>query len=168
MRNHHTPIKPDNTVLDYIREYFEYDPATGFMYKCGESRRRGIFKNQISSFDGIYYKVYVLGKYYKLHHVAWFLYYSEWPITLIDHRDQDPLNNKINNLRSSTSIKNAANRYKLSKLPTGIYKARNRFEAKMKYKRIYYHFGYFYSVEEAFEVYKKRYKEITGQDFNAE
>lgn len=43
------------------------------------------------------------------HRAAWFLYYGEWA-PLLDHRDGDPFNNKISNLREASKVQNDWNR----------------------------------------------------------
>lgn len=43
------------------------------------------------------------------HRLAWFLYHGEWPDKLVDHIDQDKLNNRIENLRLADARENALN-----------------------------------------------------------
>lgn len=46
---------------------------------------------------------------YGAHRLAWFYVYEEWPNPEADHRDLDPSNNRIANLRPATKSGNAAN-----------------------------------------------------------
>lgn len=100
-----------------------YDPATGIFTRkietcsrvkvgqradipCGKGRRIVVFGNM---------------KYYA-HRLAWFYVHGKWPIDQIDHRDLDPCNNKIENLRESTQGQNMANVSRVNKTGRrGIY-----------------------------------------------
>ncbi len=92
-----------------------YDPDTGvFRWK---QLRRGITpgkvvgnvqapeRHRISP----RHRVFVSGKSYLAHRLAWFMYYGEWPEQEIDHRDGNGSNNSILNLRYATSTQNNLN-----------------------------------------------------------
>ena len=58
---------------------------------------------------------------YLAHRVAWLLYYGIDPgANEIDHIDQDPINNRIGNLRLVNSRENSMNRRKRSDNTSGI------------------------------------------------
>ena len=65
-----------------------------------------------------YKRVFVSGKMYLVHRIAWLLYYGEWP-EIIDHKDGDPSNNRITNLRNCTHSENLRNT-KPRKNATGV------------------------------------------------
>jgi len=55
--------------------------------------------------------LYLIGINYKIyrgHRIAWLLTYGEWP-KIIDHWDGNPLNNRLDNLRSVSSRVNSQN-----------------------------------------------------------
>lgn len=65
-------------------------------------------------FDGTmngegYLQICIEGKIYLLHRLAWFYVYHNWP-DKIDHRFHDLTNNRIKNLRDSSSLQNNWNR----------------------------------------------------------
>src|SRR5262249_53258366 len=53
--------------------------------------------------------------------LAWFYVHGVWPTTHIDHRDNDALNNRLENLREANDSQNQANRGK-NKNSTSGYK----------------------------------------------
>jgi N-formylglutamate amidohydrolase len=61
--------------------------------------RTGVKYKYVCMFDGKY----------AAHRVAWMLHYGSWPSTLLDHRDGDGCNNKIENLREATKAQNGSN-----------------------------------------------------------
>jgi hypothetical protein len=95
--------------VELLKELFSYDPTTGyFMHK---KRRRGAPYGKragCSDKDG-YWKIKVCGKYYRAHLCAWLMIYGEWPSNEIDHRNRDPSDNRIDNLRLATRSQQRAN-----------------------------------------------------------
>lgn len=92
----------------------------------------------------------------KAHHIAWAIYYDEWPIE-IDHKDNNRSNNKINNLRKATRQTNQMNRI-ISKNNSSGYKGVTKrkygdFEAKIIVEKRYIHIGKYKTPEEAAKAY---------------
>ena len=92
-----------------LQEAFCYDPQTGLitrLHAAGNVAAGAICGRQ--DLKG-YLRVHFRGKDYKLHRLAWFLHYGEWPSTQLDHIDGDKQNNRITNLRECTTSVNCAN-----------------------------------------------------------
>lgn len=87
--------KPDDKTLNWIATIYSYDENTGEIYGPSGERTGYIEKSQTR----IFYRIDIKGKHYKRAHLAWFLYYKEWPLSQIDHYDRDSCNDKIDNLR---------------------------------------------------------------------
>lgn len=94
-----------------IRDRLSYDPDTGNLTwkERGFGRRKsgaaGWFCNHHK-----YFNVEVGGKGFKLHRVAWFLHYGDWPKGQIDHINGDRGDNRIENLREVTHLQNMWNK----------------------------------------------------------
>jgi hypothetical protein len=69
--------------------------------------------------------------------LAWFYYYGEWPIRDLDHHNGNPQDNRISNLRLSTTSQNGMNRGPQKNNTSGLKgvvwdKARNKWAARIK------------------------------------
>lgn len=97
--------KPDDDMLNYININYSYDPNTGKIYK--ENKEVG-FLHQ-SNYH-VYYKIQVKGRKIKRSHMAWFLYYEEWPVLEIDHDNRDSLDDSIMNLSQVDTARQQQNK----------------------------------------------------------
>src|SRR6266704_128840 len=92
-----------------LKELLSYDPLTGvFLWRVKRCNKMpgdvaGCNKNRN------YTVVYVEGKSYRAHRLAWFYMTGEWPATFLDHRDMNKHNNAWENLRLATKSQNQAN-----------------------------------------------------------
>ena len=102
-----------NTIsISRLRELLQYDPDTGALVWLP---RPGIARNDragkpagCTRADG-YTLVSVGRQSFLKHRICWALFYGEWPITYIDHKDGNPNNNSIDNLRLATPAQNLQN-----------------------------------------------------------
>lgn len=89
--------------------YFYYDESAGeLLHKIS---RPGVVAGSIASrprIDG-YKRVSFFGKTYLAHRVVWLLQTGNWPKQLIDHKNGDPSDNHISNLRDSDYVTNGQN-----------------------------------------------------------
>ena len=105
---------------------------------------------QISRLDGK-----LLNKDYYTHRIAWLIYYGEWPKNQIDHINQDPTDNRIENLRDVTQAENQKNRTLYNNNTTGylgVSKHHGKYRARIRINNIDKHLGYYDTVEEAAAV----------------
>ena len=98
----------------------EYNPETGLWrwrpgYKW-RHRNRDWFSGT-SSGKG-YFLIYILGEEHGAHRLAWLYTYGYMP-EKIDHKDKNPSNNRIENLREANQSENAINRVPNSNNTTG-------------------------------------------------
>lgn len=158
--------------LAALMDMYSYNPETGefwFNYDVGTRGRKGHTAGA-KRVDG-YIGIALEGKIYLAHHLAWFYYYGTWPYR-IDHIDRVKNHNWIDNLRPATAKQNLMNslgwrpKNRKNKWPKGVYldptKSKKPFAAIKvdgKLRRL----GFFNTVEEAAEAYRKASLEIHGE-----
>jgi len=156
----------------FLKNIIDYNPETGEVF--WKQRCAHLFKNessckswntryagkQIHNVDGKgYNSVFILGNQYRVHRLIWLLVYGYFPKT-IDHVNGNPLDNRLENLRSVTSQENHMNQ-KISSANTsgvtGVYFNRSRglWCAQMKFNGKAYHLGSSKNKSEAIGLRKK-------------
>lgn len=104
-----------NQLEELLREYTEYDKHSGKVFwKKSPSARAPIGKEVGSLADGYYYsQITYKGSRYRfpLHKVVWFWEKGYYPKGILDHKDFDRGNNRIENLRLASRAENNRNRF---------------------------------------------------------
>jgi hypothetical protein len=156
-------IRHQNHPIEFLREFFSYDPVAGKLYRL--KARRSDFNREVNlsrkttKCEGI---TYIIGR------LIWALHTGEWPEHLVDHRDGDHSNNKWDNLRAATYQQNQFNKVGFGKYPKGVvFKAdANRSKPWSARIRIDGHkipIGAYYTMEEAAEAYRKAAENYQGE-----
>ena len=131
--------------LEEINKFVSY--KVGFLY----SNKTGL-KLDSKTKRGYYY-VYIAGRQYLTHRIVWKIFNKTDPNGLVDHIDQNPLNNKIENLRvvndSLNKLNNSKNGFYFNK-NSGKYMARITLDSEEIY------LGLFNTPEEASAAYQKK------------
>lgn len=150
-------------------ELFSYAPDTGVLtwkkeVKCGATRVAPA-GTVAGCLDGEGYLVARTGRTgYRIHRLAWMLYYGEWPKGAIDHIDGDRANNRIANLRVATNSENAQNQRKAMKHNKlgilGVSRVGGKYRTKVHLNGRDYYLGVFDTPEEAHEAYVKAKREL--------
>lgn len=92
------PLEPDDYWLDYIKNNFYY--SKGHVYRknnhkpIGSPNDRGYLVTRLGPTKSRNEK-----RNFKVHHIAWFLFYGIWPSGELDHEDRNRKNNLIENLK---------------------------------------------------------------------
>lgn len=92
-----------------LLELLTYDKDTGkFYWKI--SKRTGLAGTEAGTVDSDGYRVIRIdGRGYKAHRLAWLFVTGHWPLTQLDHKDQDKLNNRYDNLRELSAADQMVN-----------------------------------------------------------
>lgn len=148
-------------TLDRLRELLDYDPATGvFTWKAKHVSRSNRMKiGQPAGCLGVqgYIVVGVAGHTYRAHRLAWFYVHGEWPRRVIDHRNGNRADNRIENLRDVSVTDNNRNVHAARVTSTsgllGAYKSGKRWMAQLRVDGRQKHLGTFDTPQEAHERY---------------
>lgn len=144
-------MKTHDITLERINSLLAYDKNSG-LFTWKESRGKAKAGSEAGHVQAGYRKITIDKLQIKLHRLAWFMTYGNWPKGQIDHIDGNKLNNKIDNLRDVPMSINMQNRYeqrKTSGLPRGV---RHGFGGKFIAS---IQIGIFSTAEEAGEAYMK-------------
>lgn len=152
-------IAKPNLFIESLRKTFHYHEDGHLIRKSGKvagsidknGRLRIMFR----------YKMYSGPR------LIWAVFYGNLPEKDIDHKDRNPSNNKIENLREASMSMNMGNytKRKKSKYPKGVSLADQKlgFRARLKINQREIHIGTFPTIEEASAAYQKKHKEIFGE-----
>ena len=164
--------------VEYLRELFEYSYETGelrwkqrprehFAHDQSYGRWNTLFAGKpAGNFDKGYGRISIDWVDYKTHRIVWKLVYGEEPPEMIDHRDGNPSNNRLSNIRATTYDGQARNRRLRSDNTSGRQGVRR--EGKKWRAQIFVnggdrYLGSFSSIEEASAVYEKAAREAFGE-----
>lgn len=98
-------------TAERLKQLVSYDQETGIFTRI--ERRTNSLTLAGSKRKTGYLSVFIDGRSYPAHRLAWFYVYGEWP-QLIDHRNGNKADNRIANLRPATNSENLQNRNKAS------------------------------------------------------
>lgn len=162
-----------------LKEILHYDPDTGvFTWKSriGDPRKVNGFNTKYSGNPtGLICsqtkrcRVRIEGVLYLAHRLA-FLYMTGSIPEFIDHKDNNPSNNKWFNLRSCDKTQNACNQSVRNDNKTGVkgvnwHRAIGKFNAQIQFKKKKYNLGYYDSLDEASDVVRVKREEL-HEDFH--
>ena len=155
-----------------LRSIYRYDPNTGiFTYLKHRTKPELIGTVAGIRYPDGYLKLYIAGKQYPAHHMAWLYAYGSLPKKFLDHKNLVRDDNRIRNLREATSSQNNVNvgkRVTNTSGYKGVSKSfrGNSWRAQIVFEHKFYHLGLFATPEEAHEAYKKAALEIHGEFAN--
>jgi hypothetical protein len=149
-----------------LRELLHYDPETGvFTWSVRTSNRIKVGDVAGSGASRGCLQIAVEGRLYLAHRLAWLYVYGCWPVHAIDHRDGNPSNNRIENLRdvlpsvNSQNMRRSHRDNKTGLLGVAWDNRRGKWIARITASGKRMHLGYFDSAENASVAYL-RAKEI--------
>jgi len=152
-----------------LRELFSYNPNTGnfirLVGRSGPNARAG----DIAGCDNGqgYVRIYVDGKAYKAHRLAWMYTHGEWP-NHIDHVNGIRSDNRIENLRSVVRSQNNMNKGLYKNSTSGLKGASfnersGKWKSQIQVSGKKMGLGYFQTKEEAHQAYLEVSRKFHGE-----
>jgi len=147
-------------LLEVIRERFEYADGQVRVLKAGQWKgKKGALAGNVRPKDGRII-IQIKGARLFAHQVVWLLFHDDLPETTLDHRDRDPTNNRIENLRPASLSEQQGNKTRQANNTSGfrgVSRAHNHMTkpwlATINQGGKAKHLGYFVSAEEAARAY---------------
>ncbi len=154
--------------LAYLQECFDYNPETGVL--TWKTRPRHHFSNsrvwnncnvrfagKLAGTIKKYRDIRIGCKAFKAHRIIWKLMRGTDPVSEIDHKDRNGLDNSWTNLRLADHVKNSWNRnhYKGRTYPKGVSRERTWWIARISVSGQVVRLGRFNTPEEAHAAYAK-------------
>lgn len=146
-------------TADLLRELLHYSPDSG-LFTWRENRSRMAKVGAIAGARTVrgYWSIGICGRQYLAHRLAWLYMTGNWPISDIDHRDVNKINNSWLNLREVSEHENLQNQRRphrnnkvgllgVSKMSPNSWQTRIRINGKEKY------LGSYRTPDEAHQVY---------------
>lgn len=147
--------------LERLHQVLSYDQNTGIFKWRVTKAALAVAGSVAGTIDRGYNKIWIDGKQYRAHRLAWFYVYGEWPKE-IDHKNRNKSDTRLENLREVTRKQNSEN--------TGLHpsntsgargvtwnKKEKKWAAQIKHYGKLYHLGWFRNFGDA--VYARREKE---------
>lgn len=152
-----------------LKELLSYDPETGLFTRLvgrsGPNARAG----DIAGCDNGkgYIRIYVDGKPYKAHRLAWFYMTGEW-VPEVDHENTIKSDNRWDNLRKATRGQNRGNTRAYKNNTSGLKgvsfnKRTARWAAQIQKDGVKVGLGYYATAEDAHAAYVIAAKKYFGE-----
>lgn len=145
----------DDATATKLLNTFRYDTTTGkiFWENPHFPSMKGSRADVLHIRDG-YTRIHFEGKHYQAHRVAWLFHYKKWPTLALDHINGNKTDNRIENLRETTTRDNNCNQecHRQGKIP-GIYESKWGYKAKFRKDGKRIDSSYFPKIEQAIQAY---------------
>lgn len=149
-----------NITATELKRVLEYNKETGVFIRINGAVAASV--NQHG-----YGRIYVLGKRYAAHRLAWLYVFGELPSQFIDHINMDRNDNRIANLRLCDRSTNAANTKSKRNGFKGVTKHKcGKFQVQIKCRGVNKYIGLFDDELSASKAYDKAAFDLFGDFAN--
>jgi len=156
---------------EYLKDLLSYDPDTGVFTWIKTKSNRCVAGNQAGYLMKHGYRsVQVNGKLYTEHRLAWLYMYGYLPRGMVDHKNGNRADNRIDNLRLAGQSQQNANQ-KMRKDNTSGFRGvtydtrRKKYFAQTSISGQHIFLGYFNNAEDAARAYNRFAKETFGEEY---
>jgi HNH endonuclease/AP2 domain len=161
--------KDGNLTQDLLKELFDYDAETGnLIWRVNRNNHKALAGDVAGTVkaDG-YRKIRINGRRPYAHRIVWLWHHGSLPDGDIDHIDNNPLNNRIENLREATNTQNQANKSRQSNNTSGypgvvFHKATGKWNAKINVDGRRIHLGLWDNKKQAHIRYLRAASKLFG------
>lgn len=156
-------------TVERLKQVLAYNPADGaftWISKTSKNATDLVGKTAGAVDSTGYIRIWIDGKRYVAHRLAWLYMTGDWPSNLVDHRDTIKTNNVWSNLREATNSENKANGKsykKTSGLPKGVRRNGNKFSGQAVHNYKNHYCGSFDTPEEAHAAYVRVAAKLHGE-----
>lgn len=153
-------LSQSKPISPLIREFVSYDPTTGALAWV-----KHFHQWVVGPITGLNREGYVRfgfqGRTYLGHRVAWFLFFGEQPPPILDHRNGNRADNRIDNLRAATPSQNLQNQRGRGAFPKGVtlHKRTGKFQAQIQGRYL----GLYDTADAAHQVARAAAVELYGE-----
>ena len=155
------PLPP----VELLREYFDYDPASGVVRYKKPRKRVRVGEPVTRAHPAGYLYVSIDRENYLLHRVIWKIVTGEEPPVQVDHKDRCRTNNAWTNLRAADPTRNNQNKVTKGKYLPGVRqrKGRTNFYAQIVVNGQSTYLGTYPTEEEAHAAYRAAHASFFGE-----
>jgi hypothetical protein len=145
-------------TLSELQALLRYAPEEGAFYWLVNHKhpkaRVGLRAGRVNALGRA--QIGIAGKQLFVHRLVWLFETGSWPVSMLDHINRDPLDNRFVNLRESTHALNGQNQSAIrcgKLLGTSWHKHKRQYIAAIKVAGVRHHLGYFNTEQAAHEAY---------------
>lgn len=142
-----------------LKEELRYEPDTGLFFWVKKAQGRRVLAPAGHTCKDGYVHIYIFGKLYRAHRLAWMYVHGEFPKVFIDHANGNTSDNRLCNLREADTSQNSHNAKTASNNKSGykgvsFNKSSGKYIAQCNVNNIHHYLGLFKTAHDASAAYE--------------